>query len=222
MKPAKRANVFSVEQRIEDARPDMSWPDPIQQVDAFLSAAETTALNVYRKYGLPTEIGRYYQEGGWGPWLSAADNVVPQGTKQFRFPHLADNHPRDSEVGFAYAVLRQVEQMRPALAKGRYSAHDAIAQTVILHRYLVVLTFEFGFGTTISAGRKVREAARTGGQQKAAQNNGSKVLHGQWRAEAARYRKDHPAASAREVAKHVAKVYAAKWETVRKALRAVR
>lgn len=216
MKPAKRANLFSAEQRFEKARPDTPWPDPVQQVDTFLSAAEATALSVYRKHGLPTKAGRYYQEGGWGPWLSAEDNVVPQGTKEFRFPHLVHNHPRDSEVGFAYAVLRQVEQMRPALAGGRYSAHDAIAQTVILHRNLVALTFEFGFGGDLSAGRKVREAARTGGQQKAAQNREVKARHALWRAEAERYRQKHPSASAREVATHVAKVCGAEMETVRK------
>ena len=217
---SKRAGIFIKRTAAVRATPQAiaSWPEPAKEVARFLDTAEDTAVRVYRANRLPTSPGSYWRAGQNGPWLPVTA-ITPRGTKQHRWPFIADEHPADSAVGYARAVLTQCVMLRAALASRRLSAEDAMQRTIVLHRNLLALTFEFGFGNALGRGVKVGSAARAGGKAKAAQNTEARERHRLWQLEAERYWRDHPGESVSRVATHVAKRFSARSETVRKAIK---
>lgn len=194
-----------------------SWPEARDRVLRLLADAEATAKGVYSQFGLPTEPGRYVQLDPLGPW-EPSDCIVNLGNaKPRRWPDIGGDHPRESAVGYARAILVRVGHMRNAFAAGRYSDFEAANQMVVLHRDLVVLTFGYGAHGAFGVGLKQRDGAINGGNQAAAQQRPLvNSRHSRWQELANEYWVRHVNASKLQVAHHVAKACGVSWETVRK------
>lgn len=173
--------------------------DSAAEGERAITEYERVAFEVLTRHGLPGARGRYKAAGGG--WVVAEPSPEdPNGIGEPVEALALRYHARDSEVGFAVAILTQAKRARQVVEHG--DAANGLMAGLNLRLTFDAWWEEFGLADLIAPARRSKEGARDGGSARA---QGASARHAAWQDAAERIWTRNPALSKESVGEMVAK-----------------
>lgn len=221
---------------LEAMRRDASFEGDLKAALGVLTRSEVIALDVFRKAGLPFQTGLYFQVDD-GPWCPSrvrpapgaahedVEPVPPEATASLTLWALGEKlHAKDSAVGFASRLLRDVEDIRLALSAAvgeqDHGAVRVMRKALSLSLAQEALRLEFEFGPDIQATRGQQDGRSQGGNIRAAilrEEVDARIAA--WQAEANTIWKTSPSLTNSAVAKVIERRGGGKAGTIRRTIK---
>ncbi|PZO03845.1 MAG: hypothetical protein DCF28_06675 [Alphaproteobacteria bacterium] len=206
-----------------------------QQIDSAilrLTRAADEALDVFKKAGLPSQLGTYaaMTDGSYLP-IEVRQTPGSRLTTENAMPDEAmgvltlsaigqRNYAPDSPVGFAARVIEIVEdlrdRLRAAAERDRFEEVRSINDALLLREASLALRLEFVEGPDIASSRARRERQQEGGSARGKQIAGAaRARHRMWQATADDIWARHPTWEKAKVVRAVAARHSVPVNTIR-------